>query len=311
VFLAEVGVHTPTIFYAPGPFDQPPPSPIAPETFFGGCSITDNDLGDGIYYYDPATHMSLNGTYNQHPPATSGFLISQQFSGVKGLLLYGQTGNGSAIGSPPGSFALAAAYVTNHRCSDGNIEYGFYRDFTGNIPIGSGPGDPNAMVFYYSNFTNCDGAGECRNSPFGWNASSPIYQHNGPVVGGVFQPVSITNVGNVSPFGFFQYYAMYIIPDSASAVKSPITGFDFRIQILNAQFALATCQINGGPVGPCTTDIAIGNVIDPFGNQSAYPVMSMMSGQAYVLTGTQVSTGTNPNYQGYPAFWQNALYLGF
>ena len=314
----EPFIHTPTVFYLPGGYNTPPPNPIALETSNGGCPIEQNYEGDGIYYYNapgaggvtrpnstntPPYGLFQNLTTYITPPATPGFLISQAYTGIQGFTILGQTGNGSATGSASNAYALAAAYVSNYRCSNGDTEYGVYQDFTGNA---SG-GNPNALIFYYSTNTNCDGYGECRNNPSGWNTSSPIYQQT-------TLAATITNVTNISNYGFFQYYSMYIVPNvnpgtGVSNTNNPGTsGFFFRIQILNQQAGLATCQVNGGAPCPCTTDFPINNLTNA-------QVWSLVNGAGYLMAGAQVSSasggGTWPNFSGYPAFWVYGGWLGF
>ncbi len=319
----EPDIHTPTIFYLPGGYNTPPASPIGFETANGGCGIQNNYQGDNIYYFNPSTLQSIgnpavaplqympDGTYLT-PPGVPGFMISQGYSGAQGFTVLGQTGNGSATGSPYGSAALAVAYVTNHRCSNGNLEYGVYQDFTGNnYSNPQAQGNPTALTFYYSNKTNCSGYGECRSPKPGitcpgpwctWNNTTPVYQ-------ATTIAATITNVQLPPNSGFFQYYSMYMITNSDSQTAWGSTGFDFRIQILSQQAGLATCTIASGTyngTGPCTVDIPINNMPDG----TTWSVQQMVQSATYLETGAQVP-GPWPNFQGYPAFWVQGGWLGF
>jgi hypothetical protein len=258
---------------------------VGPETYLGGCAIVQNDRGDGVYYFDASTGASLEGQYPYPPPSI--FSISPAYYNAKGMTVQGYTA-GNAQGSPAGTYALAVAYVTSTRCSDGGIEYGFYRDLTS--------GD-QALNFYYSNYSNCGPECKAGNSP----GAPPLWQITSPIT-------AITKISG----GLNYFYSMYIIPASASStVPVSPSGYVFRIQVLKENTGFATCQIDNSAPMNCITDIPIA---------SWWPVTRMIAGSSYLVAGTQTST-VPPKFQwlslgnglwSYGPVWQvSNLWLGF
>lgn len=247
------------------------------------------------YYFVNNTSIGLESSFGpcaalagSNPPPASMFSISQPFSGGRGLVMQGFVGGGSyAVGSPQGAYALAVAYVSSNRCSAGDQEYGFFWDTTR---------PDQALIFYYSQFTN---------TPSQINGS---------------EAAVITNLHYCLTCGANAYYSMYIIPTSQSPTvptcsggnqppACSTSGYDFRIQVINADFSFATCQINGSGLVPCTVDIPI---------DSFWPVGAggTLPGSSYVVAGTQTSAGAGlvPTYS-CPScangMWINGLWLGF
>jgi hypothetical protein len=267
-------IHTPYSY-----FNIPySPSGLGKETSYGGCAIVQNDQGDGVYYY---SGEQLIGPNTYVTPEPGSYNISPVFYGNTGTQFQGYT-SGTSVGAP--GYALATAYVTNHRCSDGNIEYGFYKDLTGNLTSGN----PNAVVFYFSQYTNCAGS-YCRNSPT-YNNSSPINQLTSP----------LTTFTGISGSGTQFRYLAYILPaeEPYTSVTS-LTNYIFRVQILDQNIDFATCTINGVSTGSqnCTVDIPI-NYVSGGGVQQLWPVAQMISGSTpnYLVLGAQGGT-TSYDYQ--------------
>ena len=278
-------IHTPNSFG----FTFQTPTP-AEETAFGGCAITNNLGGDGIYYYSPATHNSIAGTY-VYPPISE-FNISTMGNNASGMVVQGAT-KGMVAGEPSTAYALAVAYVTSNRCSAGDIEYGFFQDLTGNLT----DGNPGEVVFYFSQYTNCDGYAECRNNATGWNTSQPIYQHTSPY----------TKFTGITGSGTSFYYSAYIIPVTETSITS-LTGYAFRVQMLDQKQNLATCQINGESAGVCTVDVPISYATDGTDN-ILWPVEDVLNGPSYLVDGTQSTSNlTSANRISYSV---NGVWLGF
>lgn len=89
------------------------------------------------------------GTHQIPGPSTFSRTHAAQ-SGVKGIQFDG-TFNGSASGNP-GDYLIETVFAHQQQCYAGHQEYGFART----LPGGLGANPP--FYFYWSDYTNCDGA---------------------------------------------------------------------------------------------------------------------------------------------------------
>lgn len=115
---------------------------------------------------------------------------------------------------------------------------------------------------------------------------------------------------------------MYIIRAAESpTVPVSDTGWDFRIQILNADYSFVQCSVGAGStqLQNCTVDIAISQMAYPDGSPAGeWPVNAdgTVPGPGYLIAGTQTSAweGIVPAYRCSGCaneMWTNGLWLGF
>jgi hypothetical protein len=209
------------------------------------------------------------------------FTISQPYPGIRGFTV-NAFAYGSAESSPSGANALAVAYVTSNRCSSGNIEYGYYKDLTV-------PGQPTFA--YYSDKTNCDGAGECRSA----NSldSEPVYQRTSAIT-------KFSSIRNYDGNDRDVFYSAYFVPAPASP-----SGYVLRLSVVDGKHTdrFATCNVNDSPrASDCATDVPV---------ESWYPVDRMISGSSYVVLGTMTSYPVAPTFApGASGWFVQSLLIG-
>jgi hypothetical protein len=270
----------------------------APESKFAGCELR-NQPEKQIYWFDPSTGVNLGANADTNPfyrtALPSEFNISPAHSGygVRGFTVQGGI-DGDAPKSPDGSFALAVMYVTDRRCSDGNNEYGFWKDLsstekknpeTGEV-VPHNPEDV-PLKFYYSTRTNCFRGWGCRaeddvNGPTKEQETSTVTEITKIKNYDIRTPEEVAAGVPLRAPNF--YYSAYMVPDAAPDAEHN-SGLKFRLQVVDAYHPdrLATCSIDGGPEGPCATEVKIENF---------FPAQEMIRNQSFAVTGTQTSTSS-------------------
>jgi hypothetical protein len=224
---------------------------------------------------------------------SSMFTVASPFSATRGIVWQGNV-TGQAYPSPPGAYSVAVVYSSSNECSDGDQEYGFFTDTTQSA---DGQAGGQYWIAYYSTATN-----------------APQQQTSTPANSAV--------IGNLhSHAGGMIYISMYIVPAFDSpTVPASDTGWDFRIQVLNADFSFAQCSVGAGNAAlqDCTVDIPISQMAYNDGSPAGqWPVDAhgTVPGQAFVTAGTQTSAweGIIPAYQCSACangMWTNGLWLG-
>jgi hypothetical protein len=225
-----------------------PPAPTAAETSAGGCPVADRPQ-DGVYFYDTATQQYIG---NRNPPVypdagPSEITTSPADSGVRGFAVNSYILGGVSTQSPKGSYAIAATYLTgnNNPCAAADQEMGLWVNLI----------DADRKIYFdISDYTNCNGLGNCRTNPNGWEFSSPITQADNIIW--VTNPV--TYEGTYTNL----FYEMYLIPvgTAGSPVASSQSGYALRIAVVDGNHTdrFATCNINGNPTPvACTADIPL------------------------------------------------------
>ena len=122
-----------------------PSIPNAAESKFAGCALT-NQPDKGIYWFWEGKNLGADPENNPHfrYPLPSEFNISSKIGSntTYGFTVLGGI-DGDAPDSPPGSFSLAVMYLTDRRCSDGNNEYGFWKDLSSTTKKDKETGEPS------------------------------------------------------------------------------------------------------------------------------------------------------------------------
>jgi hypothetical protein len=240
----------------------------------------------------PALQQFGGCTFANTP--SSMFTVATPFSATKGIVWQGYV-VGEAYNSPPGAYSDAVIYSSSNECSESDQEYGFFTDTTQST---NGQASGQYWIAYYSTATN-----------------TPQQQTSTPQNSAV--------IGNLrSEDGGMIYVSMYVIAAADSpTVPTSDTGWDFRIQILNADYSFAQCSLGAGSttLQNCTVDIPISQMAYGDGSPAGqWPVNAdgTVPGQAYVTVGTQTSAwkGIVPGYvcSGCAnGMWTNGLWLGF
>ncbi len=222
------------------------------------------------------------------------FNVATPFSATKGIVWQGYV-VGGAYNSPPGAYSDAVIYSSSNECSQADQEYGIFTDTT---QSSDGQASGEYWIAYYSTATN-----------------TPRQQTSSPQNSAVIGNLHYDDGGMI-------YVSMYIIPaaDSPTAPDSD-TGWDFRIQVLNADYSFTQCSLGAGSttLQDCTVDIPISQMVYADGSAAGqWPINAdgTVPGQAYVTVGTQTSAweGIVPNYicNGCAnGMWTNGLWLGF
>lgn len=288
-------------------------APIAMETQFAACPFRDQP-DKNIFWFNPyanpdKTHTDLGKDPVNHPYYRYGvpgeWTISQPYNGVRGLSVTSAT-EGNAPGAPDGGYAVSTTYVTNRRCSDGNDEYGFWKEIAS--PKEDAKEKDQETYFYYSIKTNCSALYGCRASD-SWDGPGQD-QTTGPLTilthiqsGGVVrrplaeEAAASTGVADAEmtagrrprpphpdperPGQQFTYSA-YLVRDDNTSDPDHNTGYKFRVQVTepNNPSQFAKCSINGGPLQDCQTDVPIA---------SWWPARQMQVEEVQVVTGTQTA----------------------
>lgn len=273
-----------------------PSVPNAAESKFAGCELR-NQPDKGIYWFWDGKNLGADPDNNPvfRTPLPSEFNISQQAgsSGTRGFTVLGGI-DGDAPNSPPGSFSLAVMYLTDRRCSDGNNEFGFWKDLsttekkndeTGEV-LPHNPEDV-PLQFYYSTRTNCFRGWGCRATD---DPDGPTNEQETSTI------TELTKLKNFDDRSDAEkaagvpakepkfYYSAYMVPETHPDPEHS-TGYKFRLQVVDAYHPdrLATCSIDGGPEGPCAKDVPIENF---------FPAQQMITGSSFAVTGTQTSTSS-------------------
>ena len=240
----------------------------------------------------PALQQFGGCTFPATPSST--FTVATPFSATKGLVWQGFV-VGEAYDSPPGAYSVAVVYSSSNECSEADQEYGFFTDTTQSA---NGQASGENWIAYYSTATN-----------------TPQQQTS--------KPENRAVIGNLhAEDGGMIYVSMYIIPAADSpTVPTSDTGWDFRIQVLNADYSFAQCSLGAGSTAlqACTVDIPISQMAYNDGSPGdQWPVNAdgTVPGQAFVTTGTQTSAweGIVPAYRCSDCangMWTNGLWLGF
>lgn len=265
-----------------------PSVPNAAESKFAGCELR-NQPDKGIYWFWDGVNLGADPDNKPHYryPLPSEFNISQQIgsSGTRGFTVLGGV-DGDAPASPPGSFSLAVMYVTDRRCSDGNNEYGFWKDLSTEAKKDAETGEaiPHnpedvPVKFYYSTRTNCFAAWGCRATE---DPNGPTNEQQTSTVTELTKLKNFDDGTGARPPNF--YYSAYMVPETNPDPEHS-TGYKFRLQVVDAYHPdrLATCSIDGGPEGPCAKDVPIENF---------FPAQQMITGSNFAVTGTQTSTSS-------------------
>jgi len=244
------------------------------------------------YPIAPALQQFGGCTFANTP--SSMFTVAAPFSATKGLVWQGYV-VGDAYNSPPGAYSDAVVYSSSNECSESDQEYGFFTDTT---QSSNGQASGEYWIAYYSTATN-----------------TPQQQTG--------KPENSAVIGNLhSNTGGMVYISMYIIPAAESpTVSISDTGWDFRIQVLNADYSFTQCSLGAGSttLQNCTVDIPISQMEYADGSPAGqWPVNAdgTVPGQAYVTAGTQTSAWEwiVPGYMNSGSanlMWTNGLWLGF
>jgi hypothetical protein len=243
------------------------------------------------YPIAPALQQFGGCTFLDTPSAM--FTVATPFSATKGIVWQGYV-SGEAYHSPPGAYSVAVVYSSSNECSESDQEYGFFTDAAQSA---DGQASGQYWVAYYSTATN-----------------TPRQQTS--------TPENRAMIGNLHSNGGMIYVSMYVIPAADSpTVPTSDTGWDFRIQMLNADYSFAQCSLGTGSttLENCTVDIPISQMAYGDGSPAGqWPVNAdgTVPGQAYVTAGTQTSAwkGIVPNYvcgSCANGMWTNGLWLGF
>ena len=285
-------------------------APIAMETQFAACPFRDNPKNN-VFWFNPyenpdKSHTDLGKDPDNHPYYRYGvpgeWTISHTYNGVRGLSVTSAT-EGNAPGAPEGGYAVSTTYVTNRRCSDGNDEFGFWKEIANKDE--KAKEKDQETYFYYSIKTNCSAQYGCRASD-SWEGPGQE-QVTGPLTvlthiqsAGALRraPLSETAAspeiageenavrrpGRPDPERPGQQftYSAYLVPDDNTSDPDHNTGFKFRVQVTepNNPSQFAKCSINGGPLQDCQTDVPI---------SSWWPARQMQVDDVQVVTGTQTS----------------------
>ena len=222
----------------------------------------------------PALQQFGGCTFADTP--SSMFNVSAPFNATKGIVWQGYVAGG-AYNSAPGAYSDAVIYSSSNECSQSDQEYGFFTDTT---QSSNGQASGEYWIAYYSIATN-----------------TPLQQTSAPQ--------NTATIGNVHyDGGGMVYVSMYIVPaaDSPTAPTSD-TGWDFRFQVLNADYSFVQCSLGAGSTAlqNCTIDIPISQMLYTNGLPGGqWPVNAdgTVPGQAYVTVGTQTSAweGIIPSY---------------
>ncbi|TAL29521.1 MAG: hypothetical protein EPN97_13250 [Alphaproteobacteria bacterium] len=253
-------------------FRWQPSTYVGKETKLAACALTDQP-DKNMYWLHPYTLQPLGNDPVNNPfyryALPSEFTISSQFYGVKGFTVQGNV-EGNAPGSPKDAYAIGVMYMTDRRCSDGNNEYGLWRELASQKPDAKPEEQP--LYFYYSTRTNCFPGWGCFADPQGT-------KEDPQKTSAVTTMTNLRNLDADKPPNF--YYSAYMIPDN-NPDPDHKTGYKFRVQVVDGYHTdkLATCNINGGPDQPCAFDAPIENW---------FPAAEMQRGQNYMVTGTQTS----------------------
>ncbi len=176
---------------------------------------------------------------------------------------FGGEANPASKPDPPYThYFLETVYFTDRECSDGGMEYGFYRTVA-DSDVGDTPA--NAFAFYYSTFNNC-------------NLDYGCWDVLGHQVHGSFTTTSIRNVA-ANTSGTYQY-------------KFQVTrsGATFNVAILDpgsghpvtCQWAFPTETGTGGGNGPCRFAVPIvGFYASPEQLTNGYIVVATQSSHLY------------------------------
>ncbi|MEZ0224975.1 MAG: hypothetical protein ACAH83_10505 [Alphaproteobacteria bacterium] len=242
------------------------------ETKFAGCALADQP-DKNMYWLHPYTLKPLGNDPVNNPfyrdALPSEFTISSQFYGTKGFTVQGNV-DGNAPGSPKDAYAIGVMYMTDRRCSDGNNEYGLWRELASQKPDAKPEDQP--LYFYYSTRTNCFSGWGCFADPQGTKEDP---QKTSDIT--IMRNVRNLDEGVAPNF----YYSAYMMPDT-NPDPDHKTGYKFRVQVVDGYHSdkLATCNINGGPDQPCAFEVPIENW---------FPASEMQRGPNWMVTGTQTS----------------------
>ncbi len=308
--------------HRPQPLDNQPvvfnfqqSAPIAMETQFAGCPFR-NQPDNKIFWFNPyanadKSHTDLGADPDNHPNYRYGvpgeWTISQPMNGVRGLSVT-SAAEGNAPGAPDGGYAVAVTYVTDRRCSDGNNEYGFWKELASSDP--KAQEKDQQSYFYYSIKTNCSSQFGCRASD-SWDGAgqdqvtSPLtvfthiqsaesgrrlpLEESSPVAASTETATASAETADIARrpirpperLGQQFNYAAYFVPDDQTDADHG-TGYKFRVQVTEADnpSKFAKCSINGGPLQDCQTDVRILNW---------FPAAQIQTSAVQVVTGTQTS----------------------
>lgn len=235
------------------------------------CGLVDQP-GKPIYWYsDSSTWASHIGSQSPliYPSAPSDeFSVSRLESGLKGLEFLGSfLGSGSVSGS--GAYVVESVFYSDRPCTDGGFEYGFFRRVL--------PGN-DAIAFYYSDYTNCDG-GICRSS----NTANP----NSNIVNPNVREHSIANLALNSHSENKYYFHAYPVWNGS--------GYDMRFEVLDPYtFGYAQCKVDGSST--------LGNCFQQYGPSDGTIAFSNyfgVNGYVFAVAQSVGSVSASPTFQLY------------
>lgn len=255
------------------------------------CQIVNQS---NVYWYKNTSASSGTASANSYPKVHGAeeFSVSPNYTGVKGISLYGSF-NGT--GSSGGGTASEVAYFTTRNCSDAGTEYGFVRDLTG-----------ERFYFYWTTYANCGVLDSLQTDP----AQTFCRITNNACVSSNTMNCQVSDPSNVQQesaddyshgvaisglqSNHNYYYSAYVVQVSGT--------YKWRIQIVEpSPFGLATCAFNGGTSGPCTFDTTVG---------SWFPISSVYSGMSgYLVLGTSTA-GSPPSISTSPGFYADNIKVG-
>jgi hypothetical protein len=200
------------------------------------CVITDNPSKPDYWYSDGTSNATHIAGQDSWAPSDE-FNVTRLEQGLKGVEFLGSfLGSGSVSGT--GSYVVETVYYSDRACTDASLEYGFSRRV---LPGG------DEILFYYSDFTNCDG-GRCRatNSANGTVENPNVREH------------SITDLQLNSQSENKYYFHAYPVSNGS--------GYDMRFEVLDPYtYGYAQCKVDGAAsVGNCFAEYGSSDGTIPF-----------------------------------------------